>query len=129
MNEAARQTLCELVTTYGQSLCSDPRRCEGLLRDFCGQHRREIFVLVSAVREGVAAELLAPTGVVPRGARLAQLGRRLEEHLALSPEAAAWAVETWAAALGVRATEGMPSIGAPAGATGGPAASETVRGG
>src|SRR5919199_645022 len=106
MEEVARQTLCELVATYGQALCRDARRCEGLLRDFCGQHRREIFVLVSAVREGVAADLLAPPGVVPRGAHLAQLSRRLEEHLALPPGAVSGAVEPWAIALGVPGADG-----------------------
>src|SRR5207253_3939640 len=76
-----------------------------------------IFVLVSAVREGVAAELLAPASVVPLDARLAKLGRRLEEHLALTPEAAAWAVETWALALGVLRQERAPSTAKSAGGT------------
>jgi hypothetical protein len=38
---------------------------------------------------------------MPLGAHLAQLSRRLEEHLALTPEAASWAIESWAVALGV----------------------------
>jgi hypothetical protein len=111
MNEAARQTLCELVATYGAGLSADARRCEGLLRDFGGQYRREIFVLTSAVREGVAAELLAGPGPLPLSAHVAQLRRRLEEHLALTPDAAAWAVESWAIALGVVPADGLPATG------------------
>ncbi len=45
MNEFPRQKLCELIAQYGHSLCDDPRRCEALLRDYCGQNRKEIFVL------------------------------------------------------------------------------------
>jgi hypothetical protein len=103
--EVARQTLCELVAAHGNGLSSDARRCEGLLRDFCGQHRREIFVLVSALRDGVPADLLAHTGAVPAEAHHAQLARRLEEHLAVTSDAAWWAVESWASALGVPTVE------------------------
>ncbi|HEY9605900.1 MAG TPA: hypothetical protein V6C85_30115 [Allocoleopsis sp.] len=42
MNDLPRKTLCELITQYGQVLCDDPRRCEALLRDYCGQYRGEI---------------------------------------------------------------------------------------
>jgi hypothetical protein len=101
MNEAARQTLCELVATYGHDLARDARRCEGLLRDFCAQERREIFVLTSAVRAGVAADVSTPPAAMPLRGHLTQLARRLEDHLALTPDAAAWAVESWAIALGV----------------------------
>ena len=101
MDDLARQTLRELVATHGTDLCSDARRCEGLLRDFCGERRREIFVLVSALRDGVAAELLNPPRHLPLDAHLALMSRRLEEHLALSPTAARWAVESWATALDI----------------------------
>lgn len=48
MNELPRQRLVELVGRYGFEVARDPRRCEALLRDVCPQHKREIFVLVSA---------------------------------------------------------------------------------
>jgi hypothetical protein len=119
MNAVARQTLMELVATYGHGLCHDPRRCEGLLRDFCGQYRREIFVLVHAAKAGIAAELLAPPGPTPAPAVIGRLARRLEEDLAFAPDAARWAVESWALALGVLAQPlpaPAPDAGAGAGA-------------
>ena len=36
MNDELRQKLCELIVEYGRSLCNDPRRCEGLLKDYYG---------------------------------------------------------------------------------------------
>src|SRR5215208_7258314 len=48
MNDAPRRTLRELIAKHGPGLCSDARRCEGLLRDLCGEHRREINILVGA---------------------------------------------------------------------------------
>jgi hypothetical protein len=101
MNDVPRQTLRDLVDRYGRALCGDARRCEGLLRDLCGAHRREINILVSAQKERVPLDLLAAQGSMPRSMLLSRLARRLEEHSALTEEAARWAVESWALALGV----------------------------
>jgi hypothetical protein len=101
MNDAPRQTLRELIARHGPGLCSDARRCEGLLRDLCGEHRREINILVSALKERVPLDLLAAQSAMPRGLLVARLAKRLEDHLALTGEAARWAVDSWALALGV----------------------------
>lgn len=101
MNDLPRQTLSKIVHKYGVSLCDDPRRCEGLLRDLCGEHRREIYVLVTALEEGVAADLLGSQDNIPQEVLLARLTKRLIDELALAEDAALWAVESWALALGV----------------------------
>ena len=62
MNDAIGAQLRLVVATYGLGICDDARRVEALLRDLSGEHRREIFVLAGAVREGVPAELLAVKG-------------------------------------------------------------------
>jgi WD40 repeat protein len=107
-----------MIAQYGSSLADDPRRTEALLRDFCGAYKREIFVLVSALREQVASDLLAQQSSVPHEILLAQLTRRLRDNLALAEDAARWAVESWALALGVierplpgpaRRREGVPA--------------------
>lgn len=72
-----------------------------MLRDLCGQNRREINIVIGALDERVAADLIVKHRVVPRDVLLAQLAQRLQDHLALTPDAALWAVETWAFALGV----------------------------
>src|ERR1019366_7675822 len=59
VNDAVRTQLRQIVITYGLEICEDPRRVEALLRDLAAGYRREIAVLVGAVREGVPAELLA----------------------------------------------------------------------
>ncbi len=100
MNDEPRQKLCELIVEYGRSLCNDPRRCEGLLKDYCGNHKREIFVLVSALKKKVTDDLLKPSAGVPQEMVMGRLRKRLEDELALTAEAAHWAVESWALALG-----------------------------
>ncbi len=100
MHEQPRRILRQLIQRHGMELAHDPRRTQALLNDYCGHCRREIFVLVQAQRERIPGELLAAPRWMPTETLHTRLARRLEENLALAPEAAAWAVESWALALG-----------------------------
>jgi hypothetical protein len=100
VNDSVRQTLAEIINKYGRSLVDDPRRCEAMLRDLCGQYKKEINVLVGAMKERVALDLIASSHAVPEGVLRARLTRRLRDDLGLSEEASIWAVESWAIALG-----------------------------
>ena len=101
MNNVPRQTLRQIIAKHGQGLCSDARRCEGLLKDLCGEYRREINVLINALEERIPLDLLAAGNSMPRELLLGKLTRRLEDNLGLTPEAALWAVDSWALALGI----------------------------
>ncbi|HXH69816.1 MAG TPA: hypothetical protein VNI60_05655 [Pyrinomonadaceae bacterium] len=104
MNNLPRQMLCQILKKYGNEVCSDAKRCEGLLNDLCGSYGREINVLVNAIEERVPLDLLAANSSMPHELLLTKLEKRLEEQTALTTDAAQWAVESWALALGV-ATE------------------------
>jgi hypothetical protein len=102
MDDAARKTLIGVVGRFGRDICDDPRRCEALLRDLCPQHGREIRVLVAAAQERVPQSLLgSSTGGAPLAVRIPQLTRHLHHQAALAEDAARWAVESWAVALGL----------------------------
>lgn len=101
MNDQPRHTLSRIILEHGRGICDTPKRVEALLRDLSGAHRREINIIIGALEERVASELLAARGTVPRDVLLARLAARLRDNLAYTPEAARWAVETWAVALGV----------------------------
>jgi hypothetical protein len=73
MNDLPRQKLKEIIIQYGRSLCDEPQRCEGLLRDLCGQYQKEIAVLVGALKERVPADLLASQNSTPPVVFLARL--------------------------------------------------------
>jgi hypothetical protein len=110
MNNQPRQKLCELILQYGRSLCDDIQRCEGLLRDYCGQYRKEISALVGAAREGIPRDLISSKNSVPPVVLLARLTKKLHENLALDEKAARWAVESWALALGVISSQDLDDI-------------------
>jgi len=126
--EIPREKLKELVAKNGESLLQDPDRCEGLLKDHCGSHRREISALVGALEERVPLELTSSwqSKMTPEAMR-ARLVQRLEENRGLAPEVANWAVDAWSYALGVglgRRSARVEDAGA-AGLAGGAAAGST----
>jgi WD40 repeat protein len=99
MNDLVRQSLREIVVNHGRALFGDARLCESLLKDYCGQYKKEIFVLVCAVREQVATDLLVSQDGMPRELLRMLLVKRLQQNLSLTEEASRWAVESWAWAL------------------------------
>jgi WD40 repeat protein len=99
MNDVPRQTLKHIVQQYGPDVCEDARRCVGLLRDLCGEYRREIFVLMTALEHNVVDSLRTLTDQLPFSVVLPRLAAELHETTALSEEAARWAVAVWAEAL------------------------------
>ncbi len=100
MNDAPRQKLREILRQHGQVIIENPRRLENLLRDYCGEFRREISVLTMALEEHAVADMLAASAL-PRKVTLARLAQRLCDNLALSETAARWSIESWAWAFGL----------------------------
>jgi hypothetical protein len=101
MNNAARQTLSGIITKHGRLICDSPKRVKALLRDLSPELRRETNIIVGALDERIAADLILAGKTVPRDVLFARLIARLRDNLAYTPEAARWAVETWAVVLGV----------------------------
>jgi len=115
MDKLPRDKLCELIQKEGKNLINDMKRCEGLLHDACAgssQYKREIFVIVNALKQGVAKKLLNP----PPGSQdslFTRLVNQLNTNLALEKDAAEWAVQTWVKALEVDITIPIKQSNAP----------------
>lgn len=117
MAQAARDCLISIGQRHGYDVYNDARRCEALLRDGCGDNRREIGVLIGALKQGVIARLLdGSRSTAPLSVRRAQAVSHLQHELLLTEKAARWAVDCWAAAIGIDQFMGTPSA---AGETGG----------
>ncbi len=108
MNDEPRHKLRELLIEHGRTLCADPRRCEALLKDYCGTSKREIFVLIAALKNRVADDLLKSSADMPQAMVMARLQQLLEDKFAMTSEAALWAVESWVYALGLVVTPSAP---------------------
>lgn len=99
LSEPPRRVLAEIISQYGPDVCNSPTRIEALLRDMCGEYRREINLLVSALKDKVAADLLSASAT-PAELLISRLTTRLRDNHSLTEDAARWAVESWALALG-----------------------------
>ncbi|MET0623459.1 MAG: right-handed parallel beta-helix repeat-containing protein [Pyrinomonadaceae bacterium] len=110
MNEQPRQKLREIVARHGPSVAHDARRCEGLLKDYSAQYRREVSVLVSALEEHIPQDLSAAPAGTPRRVLLTRLARRLADHRGLSETAASWSVNSWALALGLISDDELKAV-------------------
>jgi len=100
--DVPRVKLSELVGRFGTGLSRDARQCKALLADVCAnQFRGECAVLVAAVDEGLAGELLSNSSGLPTEVLLGRLSDRLRANRGVSADLARWGVESWAVALGV----------------------------
>jgi hypothetical protein len=102
MNDEVRRKLGHLIATYGRDLADDPRRCQALLRDLCPGDRAEVAVLTAAAEEGIPDQLRSSSA--PFELTLPRLAAGLAQTRALDAEAARWAVQSWANALGIEAS-------------------------
>jgi hypothetical protein len=104
MSNTPREVLVEIVARHGEALLDSPLRCEGLLKDYCGEYRREIFVLTSCLRVGLVDQMRRQSGPSIK-LICARLALKLEQNLAISSDVAKWGIESWAVALGLMKPE------------------------
>lgn len=97
--EFPRHMLKEIIKEYGTSVVNDPRRCEGLIRDFCGPYQKEINLLVLSLKDGIPVEFLLSKEGVSTDVLISRLKRKLQKNLSLTEGASEWAVVSWVLAL------------------------------
>jgi WD40 repeat protein len=98
-DESVPQTLGEILIRHGPAPLSDAKLCENLLKDYCGAFKEEISVLVLAVKERVASDLLVSQDGLQRDLLRGLLVKRLRKGRTLNEGDARWAVESWARAI------------------------------
>lgn len=98
-DESVPQTLGEILIRHGLAPLTDAKLCENLLKDYCGAFKEEITLLVLAVRERVASDLLVSQDGLQRGILRGLLVKRLRKSRTLNEGDARWAVESWARAI------------------------------
>ena len=103
MEDFPRYKLISLIKEHGGALYCNKRRCRSFLNDFCGEYKREVFVLSTAVECKVPEEMLRykEKEQFPLQTLIVQLKERLKSDYAFTEYASLWAVETWALALDI----------------------------
>jgi WD40 repeat protein len=98
-DESVPQTLGEILIRHGLAPLRDAKLCENLLKDYCGAFKEEISLLVLAVKERVAGDLLVSHDGLQRDLLRGLLVKRLRKGRTLNEGDARWAVDSWARAL------------------------------
>ena len=100
MNELPIKKLTALIKHFGHELLNDSARCDELLNDLCGEHRLEVNLLISALRESCARDLIhgAADGLVAEEV-FTNLTTLLQCTAGIMPIHADWAVNGVAKAL------------------------------
>jgi len=95
LDELVTQKLSEILSKHGRPPLTDAKLCENLLKDYCGEYKEEISLLVFAVRERIPSDLLTSHDGLPRDMLRALLVKRLRKDRSLSEGAARWIVDSW----------------------------------
>ena len=95
LDEVVTQKLSEILSKHGRPPLTDAKLCENLLKDYCGEYKEEIALLVFAVRERIPSDLLASHDGLPRDMLRALLVKRLRKDRVVSEGAARWIVDSW----------------------------------
>ncbi len=111
MNERVREQLTELVKTHGVDILDQPDKIETLLKTSFEESETEIKAIVIALREGLLSELLKSEDSSAQTAAIEGFSRRLRKNCSMDEEAATWAIESIALALGKRIAAETESSG------------------
>jgi formylglycine-generating enzyme required for sulfatase activity len=99
MNPEAARLLAEHIAREGVAWCRPGAESKGLIADICGVHRKEAWLLWTALQYGAVAGCQAePPGRIGEAA-VERLARALADEASVSAERAGWAVQAWAFAL------------------------------
>lgn len=101
MNDFPRQKLKELIASNGPALSDDPLRCRDLLLTTCSAYQFEVNVLIAALQEHVASELMRGASNTAYPLLQARLVNDLQTKQKYTTDVARWAVDSWALALGI----------------------------
>lgn len=98
MEYTPRQALTILVRQYGEQVTTDPNKIQAFLKDYCGENKLEINVLVASVKNHVPEFILSQKNL-PFSLLENQLIAQLKTQHGLSDKNARWVIETWGVAL------------------------------
>lgn len=114
LDELVPRKLGEILIAHGQSSLTDARLCENLLKDYCGEYKEEISLLVLGVKERIAIDLLLSQDAVEPDVLRSLLTTRLRRNSSLNDANAQWIVNSWSRALRTLASAGiLPATEAP----------------
>src|SRR5438552_825131 len=101
------EALKKIYAKHGSGIVRAPELCEASLSAECAECRKEIALLVDAVKSGAAQELCS--SAAPYDNLRPRLVQQMQDDQGLTADAAAWAIDTWRQALSGAVPEQPPA--------------------
>lgn len=98
-NEYVIEKLGEIMVEHGVELCSNVPRLNAFLQDYCAKYRKEINLLIMAVRENIVQDLLNQFDTKVDQHMLSNFVDRLYMEAGIEEQSAKWAIFAWCQAL------------------------------
>ncbi len=87
-----RQALTILVQQFGEQVTTDPNKMLALLKDYCGEYKLEVNVLVGSVKDRIPEFILSHKNL-PFSILENQLIAQLKTNQGLNDKTARWVIE------------------------------------
>jgi len=108
LNEHPRKQLQNIIAQFGNAVFAAPTLFEKILHDACPEYKHEVNLLMMALQEKIAQELLLHPMTMPLEPTIKKLSQRLQDNHGTIESYARWAVESWALALNI--TSHKPTV-------------------
>ena len=91
MKDLLREQLIRIVQEYGADILKDPKKVNGLLKDFCPEEPRgKIFAITQCLREGIAKELIDSSKRKTIRIEMSRLIRKIHDNFGLKEDISRW---------------------------------------
>ena len=101
MNNYVRQKLCEIIKIKGPSVYNEEKKIEGLLKDYCGEHKKEINIIIIAIKSGIVSEIISSKDNKHIELLIPNFIKTMIEEYSLNENAAKWVIETICISLNI----------------------------
>jgi len=105
VNKVFIKNLIEIAEKYGHSIFNDDKKLEGLLKDYCGSYKKEINLLLIAVKSGAAKELMGYNKNIPIESVLANLINLITDEYGINDKLARATINILALSLKIISIE------------------------
>jgi len=110
LEKSVREVLIQIVEEKGREVFSRSDELERLLTDLCHDKKRELSAIFPAIRAGLSKELCEACELKPIDLAIENVSDILLKEHALSSEAALWAIDSIAIAIGLTNEEELGEI-------------------
>jgi hypothetical protein len=95
MQDQIKKKLKSIIAQQGINILANPKRVNGLLRDYFPNDRREVRILSMALDDGMVQTIVQESASQTQLMLTSRLSQRLHNEFAMDLQMAQWTIDTW----------------------------------